>query len=378
MQPLDVRRGRSAYGPRFRELTPGRWTQRLCGPLARAHDLSRDRCRERLRLRRRRTEFVLQGVHDTVDVLRQWAQRAAAKISWMKAGSRAAAGGLPIAEMKRWYLAGDSNQTIGQRVSLHQGTVRRVLIEAGVTMRTRPEQVALNDARTGVRVPSRDELVAGYIEEGLTSAELAVRFGISETRIQSMLVRHGVERRRGGIRAARAEAERAARRPPQLIEEIVSLYGSGLSRKATAARGRRAPGGRRRRVATRRGRVPGPAKAPTVERMGGPLRGRRRDHRRDRRDLCCVARGGAASPQARWHRAATGNGSDAAAERRRRRRVLRRRTTVDRRHRETARSVAPASASRGRPVGGAADSVRPVNTGPQTVRPAIRRRRHDR
>jgi len=154
----------------------------------------------------------------------------------MKAGSRAAAGGLPIAEMKRWYLAGDSNQTIGQRVSLHQGTVRRVLIEAGVTMRTRPEQVALNDARTGVRVPSRDELVAGYIEEGLTSAELAVRFGISETRIQSMLVRHGVERRRGGIRAARAEAERAARRPPQLIEEIVSLYGSGLSRKATAAR----------------------------------------------------------------------------------------------------------------------------------------------
>ena len=115
----------------------------------------------------------------------------------------------------------------------------------------------------------------------------------------------------------------------------------------------------------------------TVERMGGPLRGRRRDHRRDRRDLCCVARGGAASPQARWHRAATGNGSDAAAERRRRRRVLRRRTTVDRRHRETARSVAPAC-SRGRPVGGAADSVRPVNTGPQTVRPAIRRRRHDR
>ena len=53
------------------------------------------------------------------------------------------------------------------------------------------------------RVPSRDELVAGYIEEGLTSAELAVRFGIGEARIQPMLVRHGVERRRGGIRAAR-------------------------------------------------------------------------------------------------------------------------------------------------------------------------------
>ena len=31
----------------------------------------------------------------------------------MKAGREAAAGGLPIAEMKRWYLAGDSNQTSG-------------------------------------------------------------------------------------------------------------------------------------------------------------------------------------------------------------------------------------------------------------------------
>src|SRR5262245_13743326 len=120
-----------------------------------------------------------------------WAH-ATANIGRMKAGSRAAAGGLPIAEMKRWYLTGDSNQTIGQRVDLHQGTVRRVLIEAGLTMRTRREQVALNDARTGGRVPSREELVAGYIKEGLTSAELAVRFGISETRIQATLVRHGV------------------------------------------------------------------------------------------------------------------------------------------------------------------------------------------
>ena len=154
----------------------------------------------------------------------------------MKAGSRAAAGGLPVARMKRWYLAGDSNSTIGRRLGLHPSTVRRVLIEAGVTMRTRREQVALHDARAGVRIPSAEELAAGYVDEGLTSAELADRYGITEARVHSMLCRYGIERRPGGIRPARADAERAQRRPPQLIEDIVTLYRSGLSRTATAAR----------------------------------------------------------------------------------------------------------------------------------------------
>ena len=119
------------------------------------------------------------------------------RIECVKAGSRAAAGGLPVAQMRRWYLAGDSNETIGQRLGLHQGTVRRVLLEAGVTMRSRREQVALNDARTGVRVPSCAELAAGYVDEGLTSAELAVRYGMTEARVHSMLRRCGIERRRG-------------------------------------------------------------------------------------------------------------------------------------------------------------------------------------
>ena len=143
---------------------------------------------------------------------------------------------LPVARMKRWYLAGDSNSTIGRRLGLHQSTVRRVLIEAGVTMRTRREQVALHDARAGVRVPSAEELAAGYVDEGLTSAELADRYGITEARVHSMLCRYGIERRPGGIRPERADAERAQRRPPQLIEDIVTLYRSGLSRTATAAR----------------------------------------------------------------------------------------------------------------------------------------------
>ena len=103
-------------------------------------------------------------------------------------------------------------------------------------MRTRREQVALHDARAGVRVPSAEELAAGYVDEGLTSAELADRYGITEARVHSMLCRYGIERRPGGIRPERADAERAQRRPPQLIEDIVTLYRSGLSRTATAAR----------------------------------------------------------------------------------------------------------------------------------------------
>src|SRR4051812_12496557 len=63
----------------------------------------------------------------------------------MRAGSRAATDALPVAPMKRWYRDGDSNATIGLRVGLHQDTVRRVLLEAGMTMRPRREQVALRD-----------------------------------------------------------------------------------------------------------------------------------------------------------------------------------------------------------------------------------------
>ena len=83
--------------------------------------------------------------------------------------------GLPVAQMRRWYLAGESNATIGARLGLHQSKVRRVLIEAGITMRSRREQVALQDLRAGVTAPTCDELAAGYITERLTITELGER-----------------------------------------------------------------------------------------------------------------------------------------------------------------------------------------------------------
>src|SRR3954469_15226954 len=112
-----------------------------------------------------------------------------------------------VEQMRRWYLAGESNATIGARLGLHQSKVRRVLIEDGVTMRTRRDQVALQDQRDGVRMPTCEELASGYAAEGLTIAELAQRHEISTTRITLMLRRCGIERRPGGARADRLAAE---------------------------------------------------------------------------------------------------------------------------------------------------------------------------
>jgi len=140
-----------------------------------------------------------------------------------------------MAEMIGWYESGESSLTIGRRLGMHQSTVRRVLIEAGVVMRSRRDQIALQDGRRGVRTPTRTELAAGYVEQRLTSAELAVRFGISESRVHSLLRRHRIERRPGGIRPERAEAERARRRPPELIDRIIARYRSGASRAEVAA-----------------------------------------------------------------------------------------------------------------------------------------------
>lgn len=136
--------------------------------------------------------------------------------------------------MRRWYLAVESNATIGARFGLHQSKVRRVLIEAGITMRTRRDQVALQDQRDGVRMPTCEELATGYETEGLTIVELAQRHEVSTTRIALMLRRCGIERRPGAARPHRLAAERAARRPPELTSMIISLYGAGQSRSAIA------------------------------------------------------------------------------------------------------------------------------------------------
>ncbi|MFT3851360.1 MAG: hypothetical protein QM733_01245 [Ilumatobacteraceae bacterium] len=111
-----------------------------------------------------------------------------------------------------------------------------MLIAAGVTMRTRAEQVAANDDRAGVRVPSREELVELYRAQGLTMVEIAERFGLNDSRVLLLLRRHGIERRPARARPERLQAERAERRPPELVAEILELHRLGRSRNAIARR----------------------------------------------------------------------------------------------------------------------------------------------
>jgi hypothetical protein len=141
---------------------------------------------------------------------------------------------MPVDEMRSWYLAGESNAAIGRRLGLHPSKVRRVLLGAGVGQRSRSEQEALKDERAGVRIPTCEELAADYERQRLTAAEIADRYGLTQSRVQQLLRRCGIARRPARPRPEWLEAERAQRRPPELVDEIVRLYRSGLSRKATA------------------------------------------------------------------------------------------------------------------------------------------------
>ena len=134
--------------------------------------------------------------------------------------------------VRRWRI----DRVHRRRLGLHQSKVRRVLIAAGVTMRSRAEQVALKDARGGVRVPSGAELADLYCDQRLTIEEIAEKFGLTSSRVLLLLRRNGIERRPARPRPERLAAQRAARRPPALVEEILALHKSGMSGNAVARR----------------------------------------------------------------------------------------------------------------------------------------------
>lgn len=139
-----------------------------------------------------------------------------------------------VEEMRQWYSEGESAASISRRVGLHESKVRRMLIAAGVTMRTRREQVAIKDVRVGARVPASDELRALYCEQNMTMEEIAERFGLTSARVSLLLRRHGIARRRAGARPEWIEAKRAARLTPELVATIVALHESGVSRNGVA------------------------------------------------------------------------------------------------------------------------------------------------
>ena len=202
---------------------------------------------------------------------------------------------LPIDKMRRWYLAGDSNATIGGRLGLHQSKVRRVLLEAGVTMRSRREQVALTDRRAGVRPPSCDELDAGYVAQGLTAASsppATDHRGPSAgtappLRDRATTAGYPPRAARGGAGTTTAATARRERRGPLPI---------GIVPQGRRRTRRHPPPHRRRRAPPSGSRAPGPAQVATRERVGAPLHQWWRDGRRDRSHLLGLAYHGAPRP----------------------------------------------------------------------------------
>ena len=245
--------------------------------------------------------------------------------------------------MRRWYLAGESNATIGTRLGLHQSKVRRVLLEAGVTMRTRRDQVALHDQHDGVHMPTCEEIAAGYDTEGLTIAELAERHQISSTRIalDDAPLRNRATPRRGTTRsprgrACRTSAARTHRRDHRPVRDRPLTHGDRPP-------GRRPPNRGRRCAATSRCTAPGPPQAATGRGMGPPVP-RWRDRRPDRSHLRNQTRGGVSGVGISRHRQAGRRRSRNTTRRPRRRRPLRRRASVDAGHRQPPRRLHPTCA----------------------------------
>jgi transposase-like protein len=137
--------------------------------------------------------------------------------------------------LRSWYLDdGLSVGEIARRVGLTPSTTRRRLIAAGVTLRTRREQVELQDRVAGRREPSGDELLVGYETERLTMEELAARYQITASRIRVLLIRYGITIRPSGKRGELIAAERELRRSARPVSRFVELHRAGWSATAIA------------------------------------------------------------------------------------------------------------------------------------------------
>lgn len=85
------------------------------------------------------------------------------------------------AEIVTMYRGGDSTYVIAERLRMDRGTVSKMLREQGVPVRGVPKLTA----------EQRDSTVPLYAE-GLSTGQIAARFGVSAVSIRSALIRRGV------------------------------------------------------------------------------------------------------------------------------------------------------------------------------------------
>jgi hypothetical protein len=102
-------------------------------------------------------------------------------------------------ELEKAYTAGRSLAELGQEHGTSAGRVRLILLERGVTLRSRGGAVRKPDPERGKRA----EALAKEYSAGASLQELAATHGISATTARSLVqAGGGTLRARGGRRAA--------------------------------------------------------------------------------------------------------------------------------------------------------------------------------
>ena len=97
---------------------------------------------------------------------------------------------MDVAEMRRLYVDEQlTTQEIAKRAGTSSGTVWKRLVDAGVQMRPRGVTPRLSD----------DELRQMYIDQGLSTLQIAERTGMSSSGVTSALQRAGIPRRGAAV-----------------------------------------------------------------------------------------------------------------------------------------------------------------------------------
>jgi transposase len=124
-------------------------------------------------------------------------------------------------ELVRAYEAGETAVALAARYGRRAAAVRTLLKNAGMNLRRgRPPG--------SLPISARDQAIIAQYQAGETMTALGARYGVSRMRIQQILIRYGVERRRPGPQEGRPPSARN--------QAIIAQYQEGASCQEVGAR----------------------------------------------------------------------------------------------------------------------------------------------
>ena len=137
----------------------------------------------------------------------------------------------PVDEIIKAYQSGLSLMDTGILFDLDGGMIRHILMVAGIQCRPSPNAIKRELDEHA------DEIISMYEDELMTMKEIGERFGKATQTIRNILINHDVPRRKKGVRPQNDPKNRPNYyRERYPVDEIIKLYQSGLSLKATANR----------------------------------------------------------------------------------------------------------------------------------------------